>query len=126
MPPGLGVLCFDAARHRHQGRLIWIGRRQGDPDAGFEFLDAHGDLKESAAQGFERRLAPQRFPGRRLAELVQQPVGAGVQEEPELVGLPAVARRAVGFGVKLVILDHVFHPAAGAIDLLVKHLGPAG
>ena len=30
-----------------------VSRRQGDLDAGFEFLDAHGDLEEAAAQGFE-------------------------------------------------------------------------
>ena len=29
-------------------------------------------------------------------------------------------------GIELVILDHVLHPAPGAIDLLVEHLGPAG
>ena len=49
-----------------------------------------------------------------------------MQEQAELVGLPAVAGCSVGFGVELVILDHVFHSAPGAIDLLVKHLGPAG
>ncbi len=32
----------------------------------------------------------------------------------------------MGLGVELVVLDHVLHPAAGAIEVLVKHLGPAG
>ena len=49
-----------------------------------------------------------------------------MQEQAELVGLPAVAGCSVGFAVELVILDHVFHSAPGAIDLLVKHLGPSG
>ena len=48
-----------------------------------------------------------------------------MEKEPELVGLPAVAGSAVGPGVELVLLDHVFHPAAGAVELLVKHLGRA-
>jgi len=57
---------------------------------------------------------------------MQQSVGAVVQEEAELVGFPAVARRAVGPGVELMILDHVLHPAAGAIDLLTEQFGTAG
>ncbi len=64
---------------------------QYNAHAGFEFLDAHGDLEEGAAERFERRLAPQRAPRRDLAEPVQQPIGAAVQEEPEPVGFPAVA-----------------------------------
>ena len=57
---------------------------------------------------------------------MQQSTGAGVQEQPKLVGLPAVTRGAVGFGVELVLLDHVFHPAAGAIDLLIEQPGATG
>ena len=89
MPPGSGPLGGDAARDRHEGGLIWIGGRQGDAHAGFEFLDAHGDFEERPAQRFEGGLAPQRAPRRGLAEPVQQPVGAGVQEEAALVGFPA-------------------------------------
>ena len=89
MPPGLGPLGGDAARDRHEGWLIWIGRRQGDPDARLEFLDAYGDLEEGAAQRFEGGLAPERAAGRGLAKLMQQPIGAAMQEEPELVGFPA-------------------------------------
>ncbi len=44
---------------------------------------------------------------RGVAMLMQQPIGAAVQEQPELVGFPAVARGAVGPGVELVLLDHV-------------------
>ncbi len=62
---------------------------------------------------------------RGLAKLTQQPISAAVQEQPELVSFPAVARRAVGPGVELVLLDHVFHSDAGAIDLLVERLGLA-
>jgi hypothetical protein len=38
---------------------------------------------------------------------MQQPVGAGVQEQPELVGLPARARRLVGAREALHVLDQV-------------------
>ena len=64
--------------------------------------------------------------GRGLAELMQQPIGAAVQEQAELVGFPAMARGAVGLGVELVLLDHVFHPTAGAIDASIEQLGAAG
>ena len=89
----------DAAGHRDQGRAIGIGRRQGDLDASAELLDAHGDLEERPAQRLERRGAPERAARRGPAQLMQQPIRAGVQEQPELVGFPAVARRAVGLGV---------------------------
>ncbi len=91
LPPGSGALGGDAARDRYEGWLIWIGGRQGDAHAGFEFLDAHGDLQERPAQRFEGVLAPERAPRCGLTEPVQQPVGAAVQEEPELAGFPAVA-----------------------------------
>jgi hypothetical protein len=37
---------------------------------------------------------------------VQQPVGTHVQEEAELVGLPARARRLVGARAALHVFDH--------------------
>ena len=57
---------------------------------------------------------------------MQQPIGAGVQKQTELVGLPALAGLAARLRVELVIIDHVLHPVSGAIDFLVKHLGPTG
>ena len=53
MPPGSRPQRGDPSRNQHEVGLVWISRRQGDLDAGFEFLDAHGDLEEAAAQGFE-------------------------------------------------------------------------
>ncbi len=52
MPPGLGALSGDAGCDRYEDWLIWIGRRQGDLDAGFEFFDA--DFEERPAQRFAR------------------------------------------------------------------------
>ena len=71
MPLGSGALGGDAACHRDERFAIGIGRGQGDLDAEFEFLDAHGDLEEGAADGFERRLAPERAAGRGLARYCQ-------------------------------------------------------
>ena len=59
--------------------------RHGDAHAGLELLDAHGDLEERATERFERGLVPERVAWSGLAKLVQQPIRAGVQEDPELV-----------------------------------------
>ena len=77
MPLCSWPLRRDFAGDQYQVRLIGIGRRQGDLDAEFEFLDAYGDFGKGPAQGFEGRLAPARTPRRGLAQAVQQPVGAG-------------------------------------------------
>ncbi len=52
----------------------------------------------------------------------QQPIGTGVQKQPELVGLPAMARGTIRFGVEFVLLDEVFHTSPSTIDLFVKML----
>ena len=45
LPLGSGALGLYPTGHRQESRPIWIGWRQGDPDAGFELLDAPGDLE---------------------------------------------------------------------------------
>jgi len=88
-------------------------------------FDPHGDLEKVPAQGFEGRAPPARTPWRGLAEAEQKPIGAGMQEQAELVPLPAMAGSAVGFCVELVLLDQVLHVGARAIDLLIKMLASA-
>ena len=48
-----------------------------------------------------------------------------MQEEPELIGLPAMTGGAVGCEVGLVFFDHVLHPAPRAVELLVEVFCPA-
>lgn len=48
-----------------------------------------------------------------------------MQEQSKLVRFPAMACGLVGAGVKLHVLDEVFHATARAVDLLVKMLAPA-
>src|SRR5215212_3252168 len=55
----------------------------------------------------------------------QQPIGAGVQEQAELVSLGRVAGGAVGGEVVFPRLDVVFRPAARAVEPLVEMLGAA-
>ena len=49
-----------------------------------------------------------------------------MQEQPKLVGLPAVTRGAGGFGVELVLLDQGFHFATRAIDLFIEMFAASG
>jgi hypothetical protein len=112
VPSRLVVVSGSTGRRRWsaemKARIVaeWIGRRQRDRDTRSEFLYTHGDLEEGSAECLERRLAPRQAAGRGLAKLMKNPIGAGVEEEPELVDLPAVAGCAVGFVVELVLLDH--------------------
>ena len=59
-PRWSGTLGVDTTEHDPQHRSLWVGRRQRDLDAGFELLDAHGDLQKRPANGLECRAAPAR------------------------------------------------------------------
>src|SRR3974390_2392435 len=82
-------------------------------------------LDEPQAQSIELRDAPYRAPGHRYAQTPHEPIGAGVQEQPELVGSSLGARGAVGCQVRLPGLDVVFRLAAPTVDILVKYTGVA-
>ena len=69
---------------------------------------------------------PQRIPTRdRGAQVEQQPVGAGVQDEPHLVGQRRAATGAIGRELRLVLLDQVLGLPAGAVDRFINVLGIA-
>ena len=56
---------------------------------------------------------------------MQQPVGAGVQEEPHLVGERRAATGAIGRKLGLVLLDQVLGLPAGAVVRFINVLGIA-
>ena len=88
-----------------------------DADAG-GLLDHPGaDLEKFLPEGGE--LAPgERHPARhRVAKREHQPVGGGVEDQPELVGKRALAGGAVGGELDLVLLDQV-------LGLAVRTVGP--
>ena len=58
-----------------------------DADAGQAFDDAGSDLDEMQAQGVELGARESRPPRCRLAYGEHEPVGGGVEDEAELVGL---------------------------------------
>jgi hypothetical protein len=94
-----------------------IARGEGEADAALQLLDADRDLHEGAPDRLERGAAPDRAARHRRAQRMQEPVGTHVQEEPELIGLPAVAGGLVGARVELQVLDQVLGSAACAVDL---------
>ena len=71
-----------------------LGSVQGD--AGLHLDDAGGDLDQAQPQGVELGAPPRRAFGQGGAQGPHRPVGAGVQEQPELIGGGAGAGGAVG------------------------------
>ena len=96
MPPRrvTAVVWRLAGEHRKAG-LVREGGRQGDPDAGDHFGDAPGDLDQAEADRVELCVAPERCRGCQSAQVQQQPVGGGVDQQAELVGGGLAARGAV-------------------------------
>jgi hypothetical protein len=75
-----------AGRQQHEAVPVVVAGRQGDLDPGGELGDPRDDLDQREAEGVELGVAPERGLGRQAAQRVQQPVGRGVDQEPELVG----------------------------------------
>ena len=94
-----------------------------DADARGLLDHAGADLEQAVAEGCE--LGPvERHPARHgIAEREHQPVGRGVEDQPELVGGRALAGGAVGGELDLVLLDKVLGLAAGAVDPFVEMAG---
>ena len=85
----------EASGEQAEDRLIGTGCRKADADARGPFDDAGGDLDQAQAHSGELGAGPGRGGGRGGAQGVQQPVGRGVEDEPELVGAGAAARGPV-------------------------------
>src|SRR5207249_11897529 len=62
------------------------------------------------------------FRSDRGAQVEQQPVGAGVKDEPHLVGQRRSATGSIGCKLRLVLLDQVLGLSAGAVDGLINML----
>ena len=100
--------------------------RRARCECGSRLDDAAGDLQETQTDAGKLGVA-QRIPTRdRGAQVVQQPVGAGVQEEPHLVGERRAAAGAIGRELALVQLDQVLGLAAGAVEAGIEPLGRTG
>src|SRR6476660_1506209 len=86
----------DGAGHGHEHYGVRVAGREGQLDLALQLLDADGDLHEGPPDRLEGRAAPTGAFRCRPSQRMQQPVGAHMHEEAELVGLPARARRLVG------------------------------
>ena len=113
-PHRLRRMSGDFSKHRfYDGDIrCCCGERYAATD--LHLVDAGGDLDEGVADGLEGG-----------AKAQHQPVGGGVQQQPELVCLPVVACGTVRFEVQLVFLDEVLHTAAATIDLPLVMSRPA-
>src|SRR6266508_924180 len=96
---------------------------QRDANARSTFHDTSGDLDETQSEGCELGAEQRRALWHRLARGEHEPVGGGVQNQAELVGLGIAARGAIGCELCLVQFDEVLRFAACAIERLVEMPG---
>jgi hypothetical protein len=107
LPRGSGRQLDGTGGEERPAGLMRIAGRQGHLDPGFQLGDPGGDLDQDQADRVELSGAPERGLGRQTAQRVQEPVGGGVDQQPELVGRGAGAGGPVGGEVQLVRLDQV-------------------
>jgi len=95
-------------------------------DAGLQRDDASGQFHQPQPQRVELRDTPGGAPRHQAAQRPQQPIGAGVQYQAELVGGGAAARSPVGGEMALPRLDVAFGLAAPAVEILVDRARRSG
>jgi len=113
-----------AVKQHGEDRLTGGAGWQVDLDLGFQFDDAGGEFDQAQPQGVELHDAPDRAFGHDAAHRPQQPIGAGVQEQAELVGFGLVAGGAVGGKVGLPGFDVVLGLTTRAVAPFVQKAGP--
>ena len=100
--------------------LIGCAGWQMDFDPGFHLDDAGSGLDQPEPQRVELGDAPRRASGHQGPQAPQEPIGAGVQKQPELVGGGLGTGGAVGGEVGFPGLDVVFRLAAPAVEILIQ------
>src|SRR5271166_2365625 len=122
-------LLRDEARDTPEGEaqniLPGTRCRQVNVDRCLHLDDARGDFDEAQAQRVELGDAPYRTFRHRCAQTPHEPIGARVQEQPQLVGRSLRARGAVGRQMRLPGFDVIFGVAAPTINILVERAGVA-
>jgi len=88
--------------------------------------DAGADLEQAQPERCELGLGQRPDGGNGIANAEYQPIGAGVQNQPDLIGDRALARGAVRGELRLVHLDQVLGLASGTVDVLVEVAGISG
>ena len=106
-------------RSRAKRKISWAGQDVGRCTRSY-LDDAGGDFDEAQAQGVELSAPPHRARRHRVAQAPHQPVGAGVQEQPKLIGGGLSAGGAIR--ARCVLKDLMWFSAwpRRQIDILVE------
>ena len=125
MPHPSGAERGERARQAGEEFGLGMTGREGQTDAAGGFYDTGGDLEEPQPQG--RELGPGQIAlfGNGVAHGQHQPIGSGVQDQPNLIGDGGTAGRAIRRELRLVQLDQVLRLSACAIQAFVEPLGRA-
>ena len=83
-----------AGQAGEEGRLGMTGR-EGQAHGSGGFDDASGDFEQTKAQGHVLGLGQIALFGNGVSDGQHQPIGAGVQDEPNLIGDSGTAGRAI-------------------------------
>jgi len=101
-------------------RLPGLIAQQMHLDTRPQLTDSSSDIEEFRSDRVEMRPCP-RPPFKVISQQgMQQHLGRGMKQEPELVGLEAMTGGPVGEKMALMELDHQFHPSAVAVNHLVN------
>lgn len=115
----------DAIEDDAQDALVGAGCRQVQADLRLHLDHPRGDLDEAQTQRVELGDGKARALRHRGAQAPHHPVGAGMQEQPELVGCGSGAGCAVGGEMRLPRFDVVLGRSAPAVKVRVERLGLA-
>ena len=107
MPHWLRAARQERGRHRSKEIGLGMAGREGEPHAACRLDHAGGDFQQ--AQPYCRELSLRQIArfGNRIAHREHQPVGSGVEYEPNLIGDGGTTGRAIGRQLRLVQLDQV-------------------
>ena len=124
-PGGQGPAAARRPASRRKRGGVRAGRGEVYADAGGLFDDAGADLEQAQPEGGKLGAGERGCTGDGVAQGEHQPIGAGVQDQPELIGERALAGGSVRGELSLVQLDQVLGLAAGAVDIFVEMAGLA-
>ena len=117
--------CEASCQQAEEGG-VRAGRGEVDADAVGLFDDSGADLEQAQPEGGELGAGERRLAGNGVTQGEHQPVGAGVQDQPELIGEGAATGGAVRGELPLVQLDQVLGLASGAVAIFVEMAGLTG
>ena len=113
----------DLADEYGEADPVRVGGRQGDLYPSDHLGHTGRDLDQAKTDRIELGVAPEGGAGCQPAQGQQQPIGGGVEQQPELVSGGLGARRTIGGEVELVRLDQVFGLPARAVEFFVEGFG---